>query len=946
MTISPLSPVNQNWRKPSFLNSQNNKTKNKKGRKFPKKILSFILIACILLLLIGGIFLTAMLAWVSKDLPDANGVLNRSVVVSSKIYDRTGETVLYDLHGNIKRTLIAFEDIPNHVKNATLAAEDRNFYNHKGFSLTGMIRSVIRNVFTGSKVGGSTLTQQFVKNAILTNEKTYSRKVKELLISYKIENDFSKDQILSMYFNEIPYGSVLYGIEAASQSFFGKSAKDLTIAEGAILAAIPQAPTFYSPYGNNKDKLIVRQRYVIDSMQELGYISPEEAESAKKEKLVFKASNDSMIAPHFVMYIKEILSQQYGETFINQEGLKVYTSLDLEKQKIAEKAVADGISANGDKFGFGNAALTAVDPKTGQILAMVGSANYFDDKIDGQVNVTIRPRQPGSSFKPMVFAASFIKGYTPNTIVYDVVTNFDTSGSQKYEPQNYNLREHGPVTFKKALAGSLNIPAVKATYLTGINNVIDFANKIGYTTFNDRSRFGLSIVLGGGEVKLLEHTNAYATFAQEGVKHSISAIIKIEDKNGKILYEYKDKKEEVFDPQIARQINNILSDNNERAYIFGPSNRLTLPDRPVAAKTGTTNNFHDAWTMGYTPSLVTGVWVGNSDNKAMKKGADGSVIAAPIWNQFMRESLKNTPVESFTPPESIATGKSILDGQIGEGTTVKIDTMSGKLATAFTPPSTIKEISRGEAHSILFYIDKDNPRGEQPDSPGSDPQFSTWEASVQRWAINNGLGSSSEVPIPVDYDDIHLMEDQPILEIISPGASNTIKNSNLQISINASSRRGIKKVSYYIDDKLQLEKFDVSPAEINVASFENGYHKLTIIAKDDLENTAIKSVEINLLLTNHTPSISFTNPPSQASNFPLILNANVKNWQEAQKIDFYYQKDDSMDEKYIGFIEPEKTNVSVNWKVKPQIGNYKVFAIIIDNNNREYKSDSFSLKVE
>ena len=800
----------------------------------------------IFLFLIGGLRLLGAIAWISKDLPQQPGVIHGSITVSTKIYDSKGETVLYDIHGNVKRTLINLNDIPKHVIDATLAIEDRDFYTHKGFSLTGIIRSVVKNIFTGSRVGGSTLTQQFVKNAILTGEKTYTRKIKELLIAYRLEKKFSKDQILGMYFNEIPYGSVIYGLEAASQSFFGKTTKDLTIAEGAILAAIPQAPTYYSPYGNNKDKLIARQRYIIDSMVELGYLTKDRAEQAKNEKIIFKPLQESIIAPHFVMYVKELLSEKYGEDFINQEGLKVYTTLDLAKQKIAEEAVKRGLEANSSKYNFTNAALTALDPKTGQIIAMVGSADYFNDKIDGQVNVTLRPRQPGSSFKPVVYTAAFIKGYTPNTIVYDVVTNFDTTGADKYEPHNYDLKEHGPVTLRQALQGSLNIPAVKTTYLTGMDNVLNLADELGYTTLKDRSRFGLSLVLGGGEVKLLEHVGAYAVFAQEGIKHEITPILKIEDKNGKVLFEYKDKKKEVLEPQYARLISNILSDDEARAYIFGAGGLLTLPGRPVAVKTGTTNDYHDAWTIGYTPSLAAGVWGGHNNNDEMKKGADGSIIAAPIWNYFMKEALKDTAPENFTAPEEIITGKPILDGQQTAEIKVKIDTLSGKLATQYTPEATIKELTFKEIHDILYYLDKDDPRGEKPKNPENDPQFKSWEEAVARWAKEQGLESNENIQIPADYDNIHLEADQPSLIIITPLPGQKIEGGQLLVDITASARRGIKKVEYYIDDKLIITKEDVSDTNINLTNLVGGTYNLIIKVKDDLENTAIKSVDFKI----------------------------------------------------------------------------------------------------
>ncbi|MDO8669479.1 MAG: PBP1A family penicillin-binding protein [Candidatus Buchananbacteria bacterium] len=861
MTISQLSKKiksSQDWRNPTYIRGggyQHNKSSNNfsvsskyrrpKNKKRLRKFFGILIPIFIFLFLVGGLFILGLFAWISKDLPNPDGVINRSITVSTKIYDRKGETVLYDIHGNIKRTLIQLNDIPDYVVNATLTAEDRNFYSHKGFSITGILRSILKNIFTGSKVGGSTLTQQFVKNAILTNEKTYTRKFKEILISYRLENKFSKDQILNMYFNEIPYGSVIYGIEAASQSFFGKSAKDLTVAEGAILAAIPQAPTYYSPYGNNKDKLIARQRYIIDSMSELGYITKDQAEQAKNEKIIFKPLQDSIIAPHFVMYVKELLSEKYGEEFINQEGLKVYTTLDLDKQKIAEEAIKQGVETNSAKYGFTNASLTAVDPKTGQIIAMVGSADYFNEKIDGQVNVSLRPRQPGSSFKPIVYTAAFIKGYTPNTILYDVVTNFDTTSSNKYEPHNYDLKEHGPVTIRKALQGSLNIPAVKTTYLTGLDNVLNLADDLGYTTLTNRDRFGLSLVLGGGEVRLLDHVGAYAVFANEGIKHDITPILKIEDKNGKVLFEYKDKKKEVLEPQYARLISNVLSDDEARSYIFGSGSKLTLPGRPVAVKTGTTNDYRDAWTIGYTPSLAAGVWVGNNNNSEMKKGADGSIIAAPIWNYFMKESLKDSAPEGFTAPEEIITGKPVLDGQETADVLIKIDTMSGKLATQYTPESTIKEINIKEIHNILYYINKDDPRGERPSNPEDDPQFKNWEDAVIKWAIDQGFDLNKDIIIPTEYDDIHLEQDQPNLIIISPLPGQNIQNNELQIDITAAAKRGIKKVEYYIDNNLITTKTDSSDTNLNISNITGGSHTLIIKVKDDLENTVIKSVDIN-----------------------------------------------------------------------------------------------------
>jgi 1A family penicillin-binding protein len=959
MTIHHLSKrirSDQDWKNPTYISgrqkslktpgnhrnfSTSNKYKKPKNKKTGKKILSLLIPLTVFLFLVGGIFTLGAFAWVSKDLPSPDGVINRSLTVSTKIYDREGDTVLYDIHGDIKRTLTSLENIPQHVLDATLTAEDRNFYTHKGFSLTGIIRSALKNVITGSRVGGSTLTQQFVKNAILTNEKTYTRKIKELLISYRLEKRFTKDEILNLYFNEIPYGSVIYGVEAASQSFFGKSSQDLSIAEGAILAAIPQAPTFYSPYGSNKDRLINRQRWVIDSMAELGYITTAEAEVAKNEKIIFKPLQESIIAPHFVMYVREFLSEKYGESFIIQEGLKVYTTLDLDKQKIAEDAIAKGIEDNSDRYGFTNASLVAVDTNTGQIISMIGSADYFNNEIDGQVNVSLRPRQPGSSFKPMVYTSAFTDGYTPDTILYDVSTDFDTTGDEPYQPNNYDFKEHGPVTIRKALQGSLNIPAVKATYLTGVDNVLELAEDLGYTTLGDRDRFGLSIVLGGGEVKLLEHVGAYAALAQEGVKHDLTSILRIEDKNGRVLFEYKDKKKEVLDSEHARTITNILSDDSAREYVFGPGSKLTLPGRQVAAKTGTTNNYRDAWTIGYTPSLAAGVWVGNNNNDEMKQGAAGGVVAAPIWNYFMSEALKDTSPEEFTTPEKITTGKSVLDGQETAEIKVKIDTMSGKLATQYTPDSTIKEVSIKEVHNILYYINKSDPQGKTPKNPEDDSQFNSWEESVIKWAEDQGFDPNQDIEIPTDYDDIHLEQDQPNLIIITPFPNQTIDGSKLDIEITASSKRGIKNVEYYIDNNLLTTSSNNGDISLDISNISSGQHTLIIRAKDDLQNTDTKSIDLNLITPKVIPSIAWSTPSSV--NNPITISGTISNFNLVNKIDFYYNQ--SGVDTHAGHITPSEAQISLLVKDELDSGEYIIYGNIFDTQGNKHRSGDLKITV-
>lgn len=806
---------------------------------FSKKTMVLGLYALLVVFLIGVV----TILWLSRGLPDPNKLLDREVAESTKIYDRTGETILYDIHGEEKRTLITLDQIPKSVRDATIAIEDKDFYHHSGFSFWAIVRTAITNVFTNQKAGGSTLTQQFIKNAVLTTEKSYTRKLKEIILAYRLEKKFSKDEILQMYFNEIPYGSNAYGVEAASLRYFGKHAKDINLAESAVLAAMVQSPSRYSPYGPNKDILLSRQQYVLDLMVKQNMISKEEAQSAKDSQLTFKAPSENIIAPHFVMRVKEILAEKYGEKAIEQDGLKIYTTLDTYKQGIAEEVLKKKALDNEKKYKATNAAMVSIDPKTGQILAMVGSRDYFDNSIDGQVNVVLQPRQPGSSIKPIIYAAAFEKGYTPNTILYDVVTNFAASGSA-YEPHNYNGQEYGPVSMKKALAGSLNIPAVKTLYLAGVDRVVALTKKLGYTTLADKDRFGLSLVLGGGEVKLLEHTNAYGAFAREGLIHEPSYILKVEDRNGKILEEYKNEETRVFDGNVAREINYVLSDNNERSFIFGASNFLTLGNRPVAAKSGTTNNNRDAWTIGYTPSLVTGVWVGNNNNTEMKAGADGSVVAAPIWNEYMRRVLGNENIESFNAPKIDVTGKAVLDGTDVGQTKIKIDKASGLLATEFTPPSFIEEKVFQQPHSILFYIDKNDPRGPEPKNPATDPQFDLWENRIQAWAVKNKI--NIEQP-PTEKDNLHIPENRPTFTVSNFSDGQVINNKFLSIHILASAPRGIGRVEYGIDsatpDIISVYPFAL---EKGLEGYASGFHDVNIRVCDDIDNCSEQKFTFNL----------------------------------------------------------------------------------------------------
>ncbi|MEK9166241.1 MAG: transglycosylase domain-containing protein, partial [Patescibacteria group bacterium] len=466
---------------------------------------------------------------------------------------------------------------------------------------------------------GSTITQQLVKNTFLTFDRTWARKVKELVLSFKVEAAYSKDEILGLYLNEIPYGANLYGVEEASWTFFGKPAKYITLAESAYLAALPKAPSKYSPYGSNRDGLEARKNFVLERMKTLGYISKEEYTGAKEEKVLFlNRGLEGLKAPHFTMYVREYLVDTYGEDMVEKGGLKVVTTLNLEWQKKAEEIVKKYAEENEKKFNAKNAGLVAIDPKTGHILTMVGSRDYFDFAREGNFNITTARRQPGSAFKPFVYAALFQKGYTPETALFDVFTEFNSSCAPDglpspenpsdvcYHPQNYDEKYRGPVSLREALAQSLNIPSVKVLYLAGMRDTLQTASRVGITTLTDPDRYGLSLVLGGGEVRLLELTGGYTAFANDGMWQSASAIVRVEDAKGNVLEEYQDKKTQVLEPDIARIISSILSDNAARAPLLGPTSPLYFPSRPVAAKTGTTHDSRDAWVIGFTPNVAGG----------------------------------------------------------------------------------------------------------------------------------------------------------------------------------------------------------------------------------------------------------------------------------------------------------------------------------------------------
>lgn len=821
--------------------------KNKKKRKWAKRIgVALVIVFAVCVLATGSLF-----AYFAKDLPSPDKIIENNRSQTTKIYDRTGNTVLYEIHGDQNRTVVQLSDIPQNVRNATIAIEDKDFYKHHGFDVVGIFRAVFRDVTTGSlSQGGSTITQQLVKNAILTNEKTFTRKIKEVILAIEIEQRFSKDEILQLYLNEIPYGSSAYGVESASRAFFGKPAKNLSLAEASYIASIPQAPTYYSPFGAHTDALKARHETVLDKMTEQGFISKEDAEKAKKEKVTFTASRDKIIAPHFVFYVREKLEDEYGAKEVEQGGLKVITSLDLDKQRIAEEELKNHVGTI-NRYGATNAALVSINPRNGEIYAMAGSIDYFNKEIQGNVNVVTRPQQVGSSFKPYAYALAFSKGFTPQTKLFDLNTDFGNG----YQPKNYDLRQNGPIELQSALMRSLNTPAVKVGYLVGDDKVGEFARKLGLTDLpTDPSQYGLSTPLGVFGVQLLNHTEGYGVFANQGKYNTPTGILKVMDRDGNTLQEHKTEDKQVMDANIANTMNNILSNNALRAPTFGTRNKLTLSDRPVAAKTGTTNNFKDALTVGYTPGLVTGVWVGNNDGHEMKSGADGSVVAAPIWHDYMQRALAGTPAEQFVKPTPLPAPTAVLQGKLENGDKVLIDKPTGKLWTPACPEENKAEMTFGDVHDILHYIDRSNITGPAPKNPKADPQYERWEKPVQGWAAKNHAGKSA----PTETCD-SAYSGTVSVSLTSP-STGTIISGSVSLKATAKASAGVSKVEFFVDGAL-VGTDTKSPFQItyDASSLATGSHTVTVRATDAGGKVANDSASVSVSAPEPSPDAPVVN---------------------------------------------------------------------------------------
>lgn len=934
-------------------------------------------------------------------LPNIDNVRNLVASQSSLILDRN-EEVLYAIHGDENRKIVPYSQISPSAAKAVMAIEDDEFYEHHGVDFTAFLLAVCGEFrICNTSRGGSTITQQFVKNAFLSPERSYTRKAKEIILSLQLEGRYSKDEIMEMYLNRIPYGANIYGVEVASQTFFGKPAVELTIAESAVLAAIPKAPTYYSPYGNNvyvqvdlNEEEILKQDirteeelvdfiskgllgkiytygegeeardiyvkgrvdFVLERMRDLDYITEEEYDAALAESnaIEFKPFREDITAPHFVMYVRQVLEEKYGSEALEKGGLRVTTTLDADMQRMADEAVDSRAESNEANYGATNAALVSVDPETGEIMAMVGSRDFWNDDIDGKVNVTLRPRLPGSSFKPIVYAAAFLQGYAPNTVVYDVRTKF---GSW-YQPENFDGQFRGPVNMRRALGASLNIPAVKAGHLAGIPNVIDLARKMGIDLNQPDDWYGLSLALGAGEARPLDMALAYATFSNGGYKVEPVAILKVEDRAGNILEEYKapEKKNLVLDPQVAYLINHVLSDASARPDEYW-RNTLTIPGQVNGAKTGTSNkkkdgvNYpFDTWTIGYTRHLSTAVWAGNADGAHLNWNATGLDAAGRIWKAFMVDATQDMPRTEFERPEGVKwikvakrSGKlpsehtpedeivsgifasfSVPSKYDSSYTFVEIDKVSGKLATEFTPDEAREEKAFFMHHSIL-------------------PDNVEWESAVRAWAVANG---EDEEP-PTEYDDIHTaenMDSKPQITITSPKSKSDISPPSLSVWVNISSPGGVEKVDYFFDDEL-ADTATRSPFTGNFAISKNlkkgSSHTIKAIVYDELYRSNQSKVSVRIGEDKTPPVVSFVYPTDGAkltagTSVGVQLDARDPNG-SIDKVRFYLE----------GQLEKEDVNAPFNWQLTlpSKKGNYDLKATAYDHaGNKE--TESITIKVE
>ncbi len=801
------------------------------------------------------LLIIALFAWYSRGLPDPSKVQRKSGF-STEILDRTGKVILYDMYTDQDRKFTPINDVSDWLKKATISVEDKEFYRHNGFDPMAALRIAKNVVLNQRLIGGSTLTQQLVKMLLLTNERKVSRKVREFMLALRIEKSFTKDEILQMYLNEAPYGGTAVGVASAAQIYFGKSPSELTLTESVLLAGLPQSPSRYSPYSSNNKAYLPRAKEVSRRMREDNIITKEmEAQvNSELENIQFKGiASNKIKAPHFVMYIKQQLEEMYGASVLETGGLKVTTSLDWDLQQKAETAVKEEIDKVSKQLNISNGASVILDTNSGEILSMVGSKDFFDKSIDGEVNVTTRLRQPGSSIKPLVFATAFMKNYSPASVLADVVTEFPGKDDKTpYQPKNYDGKEHGLLHLRDALGSSINIPAVKLTALVGVDTVLNQGFRMGITSLEPTketvSRVGLSMALGGAEVKLLEITSAYGSFANGGTKVLPISILKIEDGTGRKIFEKKQiKQEKVLDEKVAFLMNSVLSDNNARLLTFGPNSYLNFGNKAVAVKTGTTNDLRDNWTIGWTPSYIVGVWVGNNNNDKMKNVASGVSGAAPIWRRQILEVQKLKSETVFKQPSGVtqievdkvsgypahdgfASYKEwFVDGTLPSGP----DPIHTKIKLCKNDPSKLADavsISQGNFDEREGVIIRERDILTNKDS---------WQKAINEWV---GKQTDQIYKIPTETCGASAEID---IQIISPTNKSRIDGDTLSVKYTVVSSKDLVETRLYIDGTLE-QTFGSESSVSKQIKVTTGKHSLKIVAKNSEGKEESKQIDFGV----------------------------------------------------------------------------------------------------
>jgi len=840
----------------------------------------------VMLILMGIVILgvLGLFIYFGKDLPSPTKVVRREGY-SSKVYDRNGK-VLYDIYNDAKRDPVSFSDIPDYLKQATIAVEDKDFYKHKGFDPLTPLR-MVKNFFYFKKVtGGSTLTQQLTRNVLLTTERTVTRKIKELILAIQIEAKYSKDEILGMYLNEAPYGGASWGVAPAAEQYFGKTVNQLSLAECAILAGLPQLPSVYSPYSSTPKAYIDRTRHVLARMTEDGYISQSLADETMKEveNYEFNDQKSTMQAPHFVLWVKELLAEKYGEDVVEGGGLKITTTLDLDLQNKAQEIVAEEIEKNESKK-ITNGAAVIIDPATGQVLAMVGSRDYWSDKTDGNFNVVTQAlRQPGSSIKPVTYLAAIKKGWTAATMIMDTPVTFPGSGGQKdYSPQNYNGKYNGPMSLRNALGNSINTTAVKTLAFVGVKNMLALAYDMGLSTLEptqqNLSRFGLAVTLGGAEVKMIDLASAYAAFANKGLKMDMTGVLRVEDKDGRVLEEYKQTDgKRVMTEQEAFIISNILSDNSAREMTFGAVNSLQVSGYQVAAKTGTTNDKKDNWTIGWAPNLLTAVWVGNNDNSEMGNLVSGVSGAAPIWKKIMTYELPKLSKVDFSIPNKIVSlevdkvsGYPAHDGFASkteyfiDGTQSTISDpihLKLKVCKGVFGLATPEDMSNNNYEEKEFFSLKEN------DLVSTDGK-NRWQEGIDNWIGQQADKDKYNPPTSYCRSDGRVTVD-----IDSPANQSTVGNT-FEVKVTTSSLVKITEVRLWVDG-VEKKTWTERPFEMSL-TLDNGTHtiKVKVIDRDGNSQEKESKIGVNVPWTGVTPTLIPTPTQEISPTVTVVLTPTL-----------------------------------------------------------------------